>query len=64
MRKAPNLYTLDTLYEWLNSGPDVQIGNRWYPARPLGYFSLWHRLKLAWLVFSGKCDALKWHGDQ
>ena len=37
---------------------------RWVMARPIGYFSLRSRLKLAWGVFTGKYDALQWEGGQ
>lgn len=37
----------------------------WVPARPLPYYysgiaNLLNRLRLAWLVFTGKCDVLQW----
>lgn len=37
----------------------------WVPARPLPYYhsdlnNLLNRLRLAWLVFTGRCDALQW----
>ena len=32
----------------------------WVKARPLSYNSFWIRFKLAYLVFIGKYDALKW----
>lgn len=47
---------------------EVQVhttqGN-WRPARPLPYYfaglgNLRNRLRCAWLVFTGKCDALRW----
>lgn len=38
----------------------VCIGGKWVDARPEGYHSFWNRLKVTWLVFTGKCDALKW----
>ena len=39
----------------------------WVPARPLPHYhsglnNLLNRLRLAWLVFMGRCDALQW-GD-
>jgi hypothetical protein len=34
------------------------------PARPLGYYSLRSRIRLAWMVFTGKADALVWPGGQ
>ena len=36
---------------------------RWVPARPLGWTSLSMRWKAAWLVFTGKADALMWEGQ-
>ena len=37
----------------------------WVPARPLPFYygglaNLTNRLHLAWLVFTGRCDALQW----
>jgi len=33
-------------------------------ARPIGYRGgLWRRFRLAWMVFTGKCDVLKWHNQ-
>ena len=36
----------------------------WYPARPLGYDSIPHRLRCAWLVLTGRADAVVWPADQ
>lgn len=36
---------------------------RWVPARPLPFYSLTQRWKAAWLVFTGKADALTWPGQ-
>lgn len=36
---------------------------RWVPARPCGYSSPIERLKAAWLVWSGRADALIWPGQ-
>ena len=38
------------------------VGGRWVASRPLGFQGLYlmRRLKLAWLVFVGRYDALKW----
>lgn len=62
MRK-PNLYAVDTLKFW---GTNRQNKNgTWSPARPVGYdsISLSWRLKLATLVFFGRCDAVDWHEE-
>lgn len=41
-----------------------EIGGKWVPARPLGYPSLRQRLKAAWMVFTGRADAVVWPGGQ
>lgn len=33
------------------------------PAKPERYHSLWNDLKLAWLVFTRKADAIIWEED-
>ena len=38
--------------------------NNWVPARPLGYASYTLRFRAAWLVFTGRADALVWPGGQ
>ena len=38
----------------------VDGNKRWVAARPLGWPSLKSRVCLAWGVFTGKYDALKW----
>ncbi len=35
-------------------------GGRWQPCRPLGVPTLRNRVRAAWLVFSGRADALLW----
>lgn len=63
MNKAPNKYTLKELLETISDGSKVEVNGRWYPARPLGYYSLRSRLKIAWAVFTGKADAVTWPED-
>jgi hypothetical protein len=63
----PNLWTLRGLASWLGRGSascEVQIDAQWYPARPTGYRTIWSRLSVAWMVFTGKADALVWPGGQ
>ena len=36
------------------------IENKWVPTRPINYTSLSIRVKSAWLVFTGKADAVIW----
>jgi hypothetical protein len=61
---APNLYTPEQLKRW---NADVEANNGdWVPNRPLGWqglfsiYGLKRRIKLAWGVFTGRYDALKW----
>lgn len=63
MKKAPNLYTIDDIIVHCGHHSTL-IDDLWVPARPMGYFSLKYRLKLAIGVFFGKYDALKWPCDQ
>lgn len=39
---------------------DCEIDGEWVPARPLGGMV---RFKAAWLVFTGRADALIWPGQ-
>ena len=70
-KKTPTVYDLKDLHQACISGNDL-AGIRdpntgitsWVPARPEGYWTLGNRIKAAWLVFSGKADAVKWPGGQ
>ena len=70
MKKAPQLWRLEDLpgirpvSKTIPTINETEIGGQWMPARPLGYYSLASRLRLAWMVFTGKADALKWPGNQ
>ena len=56
--KNPNLISMYGIHNLLDS--QACIDGKWVPARPIGlsYFS--NRIKLAWMVFTGKADALIW----
>ena len=63
--KAPSLYTFDDLRHLLiGEFGKTEYKGKWIPARPVGFFSWRYRLSLAWGVFTGKLDALKWPGGQ
>jgi len=57
--KYPNHITSFALHNLIDC--EVEIDGIWCPARPAGYASFLNRFKLAWLVFTGKADALIWH---
>lgn len=60
LNQAPYKWTIDSLIAAMKYGPHTEINGQWQPARPYGYFSLRSRLRLAWLVFTGRADALVW----
>ena len=66
--KAPTLWELNALMNWvnINSIPStrVEIGGVWLPARPWGLHTLPNRLHCAYLVFTGRADAVIWPGGQ
>jgi hypothetical protein len=64
MEKAPRLINLECFVTQLPEWPRYQSGQRWLLARPMGLFSLRNRIYLAWLVFTGKADALVWPEDE
>lgn len=62
--KYPTIWQLNNL---LRSAGTVQAstdGNTWHHARPAGYPSIKQRIKAAWLVFTGKADAVVWPEGQ
>lgn len=63
--KAPNIWKLKDIHNIFTSDTktEVEINGNWYPARPIGLFSLKSRLGAAWLVFKGEADALVWPQD-
>jgi hypothetical protein len=42
----------------------AEINGKWVPNRPEGFASGWYRWKAAWLVFTGRADALIWPEGQ
>ena len=62
--QAPNFVKFEKIVQghYDDCQAEVEKG-KWAPARPLGYDSFRSRLRLAWMVFTGKCDALKWPGQ-
>jgi len=57
-------FTANEMKNWDTSTPDKM--GRYVPARPLNYQldGFVNRLKLAWKVFTGKCDVLDWQEDR
>ncbi len=64
-RKFPNVWSLKDLVDHARSSDvKVNVGDKWLPARPLGFPSFARRLSAALLVFRGKADAVVWPAGQ
>jgi hypothetical protein len=60
MTKYPNILTVASV---IRSANEVLCGlpdGRWVPYRSEGFSSWRHRIRAAWLVFTGRADALIW----
>lgn len=61
--KYPNIVdVVDVVRNAATTGCGLKDG-RYVPARGLPFYSLFGRWKAAWLVFTGKADALTWPGQ-
>jgi len=60
MKNCPIVFNVDEFQEW-NHQKQV-APNQWERARPIGLqgLFLFHRLRIAWRVFKGDWDAVKW----
>lgn len=57
--QCPQLFTARDLKNYDVSYLN-QEKNKWLPARPLSLNNIKTRLKLTWMVFTGKADAVLW----
>jgi len=58
--RTPSIQHADSMKAY-NS--QAEINGKWVLARPEPFHSWRERWKLAWAVFTGKADALFWHGQ-
>lgn len=58
MGKNPSLHRVQDV---IDNSTEVEIESKWYPARGIGLYSIFNRFRYAWMVFTGKADALIWH---
>jgi hypothetical protein len=63
MRKYPSLVNADALIARAGQTAAGLPDGRYVEARPLGWPRFLNRLRFAWLVFTGRCDALEWTGQ-
>lgn len=59
---CPNVYWVTELVKLTQTVASSHPTLGWTPARPMGWQGLGLRLRLraAWLVFTGKADAVRW----
>ena len=63
MKQVPHVYRSEDL---ISGDADLAqmetLSGKWIPCRPTGFQGLFFfkRLAVAWKVFTGECDALKW----
>ena len=60
--RVPELYRIRNLLDYAGSVSGSRPNGSWGPIRPLGYpgLCLIRRFKLAYRVFIGELDAVKW----
>jgi len=58
--RDPNIIHVQSLLGQCHS-TQTEIDGKWVPARPLGFPSILYRFRAAWLVWTGRADALIWH---
>lgn len=65
MNAPPSTYQIDNLLRAIEHNTvEAQVARGvWVPARPLRVGGIRERLRAAWLVFTGKADALLWRGQ-
>jgi hypothetical protein len=61
--RYPNITTVKSVINTANTCSCGLPDGRYVPARPLGFMSFGFRCRAAWLVFTGKADALLWEGQ-
>jgi len=61
--KSIEIYDLDMLLK-IARKTETEIAGKWIPARPIGWYGLKHRIRSAWLAFTGECDLVRWPGGQ
>lgn len=58
--RIPSVVHADELIRW---SAQIEIDRSWWAARPLPYSNCFERWRVAWLVLTGKADALMWRNQ-
>lgn len=61
--KAPSLWRVNELKAHTETCA-ANINGKWVPCRAVGLDTIRSRIRLAWMVFTGKADALIWPEGQ
>lgn len=62
--RVPGQHIADGLKKWdCHAEVNTPSGKKWVLARPEPYYHWTKRWRLAWLVFTGKADAVTWIGQ-
>ncbi len=61
--KNPSVRKLENLLKNANE-TQAEINGKWVPARSVGLYSLRERIRIAFMVFTGRADALVWPEGQ
>lgn len=64
MRRYPGIYNADWLVKHAGQCAAGLPDGRWVAARPLAGSFRWQRLRAAWLVWTGRADALTWTAQE
>ncbi len=62
-KKCPSIWKLEDLLT-VTASLSTEINQRWVPMRPMRGIGVKDRIKAAWLVFTGKADAVIWPEGQ
>jgi hypothetical protein len=61
LKQAAYDWTIEALMDHIKTGSQTLLEPGGYqPSRSFGVFGLRSRLRLAWMVFTGEADALRW----
>ena len=61
LNQAPYEWSIEQLMTEIKDPINqVHTPNGWQLARPMGFFCIKSRLRLVWIVFTGRADALTW----
>lgn len=63
MKKTPHIWKLQHLID-VTQSVSMLVKEEWVPVRPITISDIRTRMKAAWLVFTGKADAVVWPEGQ